>query len=59
MDVDGEQFRQRFNENQPVPRIVNPGQIFVGGMVDVRKHTDGEVEDNLDGVVRFVSRFQD
>lgn len=54
--IDDEQFRQEFNENQPVPRIISPGGvIFVGGMANVRKHTNGQSTDNLDGQVRTVS----
>ena len=54
--IDDEDYRQEFNENQPVPRMVSSrGVIFVGGMANVRKHTNGQSTDNLNGEVRTVS----
>ena len=54
--IDNQEFEQEFNENQPVPRMITPGGlIFVGGMANVRKHTNGQSTDNLDGSVRTVN----
>lgn len=56
INIDNQEFEQEFNENQPVPRMITPGGlIFIGGMADVRKHTNGQSTDNLDGSVKTVN----
>ena len=55
IEIDNQQFEQEFNENQPVPRIITPGGvIFIGGMANVRKHTNGQSTDNYEGTIKTV-----
>ena len=56
IDIDNQEFQQEFNENQPVPRMITPGGvIFIGGMANVRKYTNGQSTDNLEGSVKSVN----